>query len=58
MILCFIQFNLFNFLRGHKVNFKRGGSYIDSVDWIKKQQATKNPKIQMTNVFNTLQLLH
>ena len=22
----------------HKVNFKRGGSYIDSLDWIKKQQ--------------------
>ena len=22
----------------HKVNFKRGGSYIDSPDWIKKKQ--------------------
>ena len=22
----------------HKVNFKRGDSYIDSLDWIKKQQ--------------------
>ena len=26
----------------HKINFKRGGSYIDSIDWIKK--ATKNLK--------------
>ena len=28
----------------HKVNFKRGGSYIDSPDWIKKKKATINPK--------------
>ena len=27
----------------HKVNFKHGGSYIDSLDWIKKK-ATINPK--------------
>ena len=25
-------------------NFKRGGSYIASSDWIKKDKATKNPK--------------
>ena len=28
----------------HKVNFRRGGSYIDSPDWIKKKKATVNPK--------------
>ena len=28
----------------HKVNFKSGGSYIDSPDWIKKEKATINPK--------------
>ena len=28
----------------HKVNFKRGVSYIDSPDWIKKKKATINPK--------------
>ena len=27
-----------------KVNFKRGGSYIDSPEWIKKKKATINPK--------------
>ena len=28
----------------HKVNFKRGDSYIDSPDWIKRKKATINPK--------------
>ena len=28
----------------HKVNFRRGGSYIDFRDWIKKIKATINPK--------------
>ena len=28
----------------HKVNFERGGSYINSPDWIKKKKATINPK--------------
>ena len=28
----------------HKVNFKRGGSGIDSADWIKKKKPTINPK--------------
>ena len=27
-----------------KINFKGGGSYIDSPDWIKKKKATINPK--------------
>ena len=28
----------------HKINFKRGGSYISSLDWIKKKKATIHPK--------------
>ena len=28
----------------HNVNFKHVGSYIDSLDWIKKKKATINPK--------------
>ena len=28
----------------HKVNFRRGDSYIDSPDWIKKKKATINPQ--------------
>ena len=28
----------------HKMNFKHGGSYNDSLDWIKKKKATINPK--------------
>ena len=28
----------------NKVNFRRGGSYIDSSDWIKKKKATINLK--------------
>ena len=28
----------------HKTNFKRGESYIDSPNWIKKKKATINPK--------------
>ena len=28
----------------HKVNFRRGGSYIDSPNCIKKEKATTNPK--------------
>ena len=26
------------------ITFRRGGSYIDSPDWIKKKKATINPK--------------
>ena len=39
----------------HKVNCKRGGSYIDSPDWIKKKKATINPKNEDEKSF---QLLH
>ena len=28
----------------HRVNFRRGGSYIDSPGWIKKKKAKINPK--------------
>ena len=28
----------------HKLNFRRGGSYIDFPDWIKKKKTTINPK--------------
>ena len=28
----------------HKVDFRLGGSYIDSPDWIKKKKTTINPK--------------
>ena len=27
----------------HKINFKRGGSCIDSPDWIRNKKATLNP---------------
>ena len=42
----------------HRINFRRGGSYVDSQDWIKKKNATINPKIEMINVFNMQQRLH
>ena len=32
------------YYKSHTVNFKRGGSYIDSPDWIKRKKATINPK--------------
>ena len=41
-----------------KINFKRGGSYIDFQDWIKKEKATINPKIKIINVFNMPLQLH
>ena len=28
----------------HNIDVKRGGSYVDSLDWIKKQKATINPE--------------
>ena len=35
----------------HKINFKRGGSYIDSTDWIKKKNNNNNiRKVQTINV--------
>ena len=43
----------------HKINPHRGGSYIDSPDWIKNKKATINPinKRDM-NCFNTLKQSH
>ena len=35
----------------HNVNFKRGGSYIDSPNWIKKKKATINPKNEDNKCF-------
>ena len=32
------------YYKRHKVDFKRGASYIDSPDWIKKKKATINAK--------------
>ena len=32
----------------HKINFKHGGSYIDSPDWIKKKKARIKPKNKNT----------
>ena len=32
------------FYKCHKINFNRGGSYIDSPDWIKKKKKKKNYK--------------
>ena len=37
--------------RCHKVNFRRGGSYIDSPDWIKMKKATINPKKKNAKCF-------
>ena len=28
----------------HKINFKRGSSYVDSPDWKRKKKTTTNPK--------------
>ena len=37
----------------HKVNYKRGGSYIDSPNWIKKKKKQQQiQKMKMINVFN------
>ena len=33
----------------HKINFKRGESYIDSPDWIKNKKATTNPIDKIDN---------
>ena len=36
-----------------KVNFRRGGSYIDSLDWIRKKKSNnKSEKTKMINVFS------
>ena len=31
----------------HKISLKRGGSNIDSPEWLKNKKATVNPKIMM-----------
>ena len=38
-------FNYFQLLyyKFHKINLNRGGSYIDSSDWIKNKKASINP---------------
>ena len=41
MIYCHLQ----------KVSLKRGGSYIDSPDWLKNKKATVNPKNNDDNCF-------
>ena len=39
----------------HNINPDRGGSYIDSPDWIKNKEAAINPVIRnIINAFNTL----
>ena len=39
----------------HQINPNRGGSFINSPDWIKNKKPTMNLIIKkMTNVFNTL----
>ena len=40
------------FFNYHKVILNRGGSYIDSPEWIKKKKATVNLKIMMISVFS------
>ena len=37
----------------HKVNFRRGGSYIDFLDQIKKKKATINPKNEEDKCFQS-----
>ena len=36
----------------HKISLNRGGSCIDSPDWIKNKKATINLKIKIMNAFN------
>ena len=45
----------------HKISLNRGGSYIDSSDWIKHERATINPKNEDNRYFKyavTLRLNH
>ena len=42
----------------HRIDFKHGGLYIDSLDWTKKNKIKKQQQIQkmtMINVFNMQQ---
>ena len=44
----YLNVNLLHY-RSHKINLKRGGSYIDSPDWIKNKKAT-NPIIDVLSL--------
>ena len=37
----------------HKVSFKRGGSYLDSPDWMKNKKAITNPKNEDNQYFQS-----
>ena len=39
-----LSFTVFVYYSCHKINFKRGGSYIDYLDWIKMKKVTINLK--------------
>ena len=41
-----------------KVNYKLGGSYINSPDWIENKKAKINPNSKIINVLSIQQLLH
>ena len=45
----YLNVNLLHY-RSHKINLKRGGSYIDSPDWIKNKKATINPIIDVLSL--------
>ena len=53
----FVWINLL-FYKCHKIIFKRGGSYIDSPDWIKKKKATMNLKNDDDKCFEFETKLH
>ena len=36
----------------HKTSLNRGGSYIDSPEWLKNKRAKINPKIKIMSVLN------
>ena len=46
------------YFKCHKVNFRRGGSYIDSPDWIKKKKATIDPKDKDDKCFQYAKQFH
>ena len=37
------------YFKCHKITLNRGGSYIDSLDWIKNKKATINPTNKKDN---------
>ena len=42
----------------NKTSINRGGSYIDSPQWLKNKKSTINPKNMMINAFNMQLLWH